>query len=374
VRPLTFDRYLIASFLHVFAACFVAMFGLMVVVDLLENLDEFLARAEDRGTVVLLWNIVRYYGFQSVFFFDRAGAALLLLSVICVLILFQRSGEFSPLLAAGIPMYRVARGLIAAAIGVSTLLLVNQEFVVPRVAFQAYDSRGGAAVANQIEAAYDHSSHLSIDGQRLNLELKEIEEARFVIPAPGLAQEMMILEAPKARFRAENGRRPAGWILQDVTPKADAWKLTEQGRKLIVPLDNGRSAFVATAISCDQLYRRGSSFSLLSTPELLDRIHSPAFGVLSVNRLTAHVHSRLMQPLLNMAAVLMAIPLMVRRESTGLVVDATLCGLSLGTLFGIHQLCQYLGTNQVLPSDLAAWLPVIAGGGGAAWLSGWIRT
>ncbi|OYW11222.1 MAG: hypothetical protein B7Z55_19630, partial [Planctomycetales bacterium 12-60-4] len=76
---LTFDRYLLRSFSHVFLVCFVSMFGLLVVIDLLENLDDFIAK-NSGGQLSLVQNIARYYAFQSIFFLDRAGPAMTLIS------------------------------------------------------------------------------------------------------------------------------------------------------------------------------------------------------------------------------------------------------------------------------------------------------
>jgi lipopolysaccharide export system permease protein len=78
--------------------------------------------------------------------------------------------------------------------------------------------------------------------------------------------------------------------------------------------------------------------------------------------------------MINVIAVLLTIPLMVRRESPGLVADSSLCGFVLAVLFGLTQVFQSLGATHVIPPDLAAWGPVIVGGTLSAWLSGVIKT
>jgi lipopolysaccharide export system permease protein len=94
----------------------------------------------------------------------------------------------------------------------------------------------------------------------------------------------------------------------------------------------------------------------------------------SVHQLVSHLHARLMQPLLNIIAVFVVLPLMVRRESPGLVFDSALCGGALALLFGLTQACLYAGQMRFAAPDLAAWAPVVIGGTLAAWFSGWIRT
>jgi lipopolysaccharide export system permease protein len=374
---MTFDRYLLRGFLHTFGVCFITTFGLVIVIDLLENLDEFLTRNGDRGTAALMRSIVECYAYQSIFFLDRAGPALTIISLMVLLVLLQRSGELHPLLAAGIPMYRVLAPLIMASTGVYVLLALNQEFVVPRIAHAAYETRGGGdATRHDVESFTDHSTRISIDGRSIRLSNRTIDHASFVLPAPGLVHEITILEAPTATFYPAKGNRPAGWLLRDVSPPPVELRerLTDSGRDVVRLPARSKNAFVVSSVTSDQLCQRSSSYSLLSTPELLQRIRCPAFGLVSVHRLVLHFHARLVQPLLNIIAILIVVPLMVRRESPGIVADSALCGFVLAFLFGIVQFSQMLGLNQVVPADLAAWIPVVAGGAISAWLSGVIRT
>ena len=109
---MTYDRYLLRNFLHTFGVCFIAMYGLFVVIDLFENLDEFL-EISGNNSLALLQLIVTLYAYNAIIFLDLAGASLTVVSVMTVLILLQRSGELHPLLAAGIPMYRILRPMIS---------------------------------------------------------------------------------------------------------------------------------------------------------------------------------------------------------------------------------------------------------------------
>ena len=336
---MTYDRYLLRNFLHTFGVCFIAMFGLVAVIDLFENLDELLEINGGNGTIGLVNLIVTLNAYRSVLFLDRAGAALTIISVMTVLILLQRSGELHPLLAAGIPMYRILRPMIFAAVAVNGLLVFNQEFLVPLVAFREHEIR-----------------------HRNDLSQSEVES---------------LIEAPTAKFYPAKGKRPAGWLLLNVTtpPLSDISRnLTDRGRELVRPVPGSSNVFVVSAVTCDQLFKRSSSYTNLSTLEILDRIRCPAFGMMSIHRLVLYIHSRFMQPVLNVIAVLLTIPLMVRRESTGLPADSSLCCLLLATLFGVAQVFQSLGASQVIAPDLAAWGPVVIGGALSAWLSGLIRT
>jgi hypothetical protein len=79
--------------------------------------------------------------------------------------------------------------------GVYTLLALNQEFVVPRIAHAAYETRGGGdATRHDVESFTDHSTRISIDGKSIRLSNRTIDQASFVLPAPSLVTEITILE------------------------------------------------------------------------------------------------------------------------------------------------------------------------------------
>ncbi len=375
---MTYDRYLLRSFFHTFTVCVVSTFGLVAVIDLFENLDEMFELNGNKGLLSLFSLIATLNGYRSILFLDRAGPALIAISVMTVLILLQRSGELHPLLAAGIPMYRILRPLILASIAVNGILMLNQEFLVPRVAFLEHELRHRNNPAQtSVESLTDHSTRISIDGDRVNVPERIIEKPIFVLPAPSLVQDITILEAESAQFLSAKHDQPSGWMLRNLTTPSLAdvsHSLTEKGRELIKVQKNGHDVFVISAITCDQLLKRSSSFTSLSTWELLARIRCPAFGPVSKNRLVLYLHSRFIQPLMNVIAVLLTIPLMVRRESTGLVTDSSLCCFVLAVMFGITQGFQSLGAIEMVPPEFAAWGPVVISGSLSAWLSGIIRT
>jgi len=375
---MTYDRYLLRSFIHTFGVCFIATFGLVAVIDLFENLDELLKQNGNNGTLSLLGLIVTLNGYRSILFLDRAGPALTIITVMTVLILLQRSGELHPLLAAGIPMYRVLRPVIFAAISVNAILLINQELLVPRVAFAEHELRHrNDPSQSEVESLTDHSTRISIDGDHVHVAERTIEHPVFTLPSPSLVTEITPIEAKSAKYIPAKRGQPAGWLIRDVTSPTVAdisHRLTERGRELVFVRRTAPDVFVVSAITCDQLFKRSSSFTSLSTPELLDRIRCPAFGLVSVHRLVLYLHSRFLQPLINTIAVLLTVPLMVRRESPGLVADSSLCGFVLAVLFGLTQGFQSLGASHVITPDLAAWGPVVIGGTLSAWLSGVIRT
>ena len=104
----TFDRYVLSRFLYLFAGFFAASMGLFAVVDGFTNLDGFQKATEGEGMLGLAAYMGENYVYRSAWVFDLIGPTLLSFSVVAVLALMIRHGEVNPLLAAGIPTYRLA--------------------------------------------------------------------------------------------------------------------------------------------------------------------------------------------------------------------------------------------------------------------------
>ncbi|MGV2342146.1 MAG UNVERIFIED_CONTAM: LptF/LptG family permease [Planctomycetaceae bacterium] len=143
----TFDRYVTGRFLHTFVLLFVATLGLYVVIDLFMNIDEFqdnLARdtTAAHGQTELFRRIGEYYFYRTFDFFEMAGPILIVVSAVTVVALLRKSSETFPLLAAGIPAFRLLRPLLITALILNAALFVNQEFVIPSLAVRLQTPRG----------------------------------------------------------------------------------------------------------------------------------------------------------------------------------------------------------------------------------------
>ncbi|GIX05440.1 MAG: hypothetical protein KatS3mg114_1309 [Planctomycetaceae bacterium] len=369
----TFDRYLTRQYVFTLAICFISLFGLVVVIDMLENLDEF--SSDQPAWNTLLLRLVRYYGLQSCFFLERAGFALMVMSSMVLLLVLQSRRELIGLVAAGIPLMRVLQPVLWCSVGLGLLMVANREVVIPALGYAAYESRRGSDFSEiRVEPVYDYSTRISIDGGRLRLSEQMIEEALFVLPVPSLAAEITLVHARQAVQQPAQGTRPAGWLLRGVEPAYSQLPLTEQGRQVVLPTEHPDELFIVTAVTCDQLYKRHASFTLLATSEILKRIHSPAFGPITVQRMITHVHQRLVDPMLGVLTVWWVLPLMVRKESRGMAWDATVSSLVVGLVFGVQQGCLMLASAQTLPADLAAWLPVFVAAAGVCWSLSYLQT
>ncbi len=371
----TFDRYLVKRFFHVFVISFVATYGLYVVIDGFTNVDAFENSDDLHEVGSSLGRMAAYYLLQSVMFFAMVSPILSVISVMVVFALLLKQNEIYPILSAGTPIFRLIVPVLAGAVVINSLVIVDQELVIPHLALRLKAPRGkNEKDAQQVQPVYDFETHILISGQELFLGERKIGNVEFVLPVPEIAFDLTTLKARESFYREATDEHPSGWLLRDVTPQFGQLKLTEKGRKSILSRTNPNEMFVVTDVSFDQLHNRSTNNKFLSTAQLIRRIKNPSYSALWIRGLKLHLHERLTQPLLHLITVLMAIPLIVRKESLSLIANVAICCVVLAAFFGLTQASLYLGTINLMSLDLAAWTPVIIGGSFAAWLSGIVQT
>ncbi|MGE3314493.1 MAG: LptF/LptG family permease [Planctomycetaceae bacterium] len=370
----TFDRYILIKYLHVYVILFVTLFGLFVVFDGFTNVDGF--QQDTSGPGEVLAKMATYYSYQSSFFFDLAGSILAAISIVIVFALLQRNGEIHPILAAGIPTFRLLMPVVVGIMVINAGLIVNQEYIIPRIAPALQASRNGLDKGtDKVDPVYDNSTLILITGEKLSLGKRKILEAKFVLPMGEIAQDLTTIEAAEASYLPASGERPGGWLLSGPRPQLEEIHLADKGEHYVRQLpDFPQTLFIVTDVDFDQLYNRSQSYKLASTPELIRRMKNPAFGITTIRGQMMHFHYRMVRPLINLLMVLVAVPLVVRKESRGLVTNMAVCTAVMAVVLGIIHASTYLGQTNLVTPHLAAWIPVIFSGTLGAWLTGVTQT
>lgn len=376
--------------LHTFAVFFTATYGLYVVIDLFTNIDAFQVVAQGEADAArlagnplsdtdLLLNVLSrigmYYTWHLSDFLELAGPLLITVSVVAVLGLTEKNSESHPVLAAGIPSFRLLKPLLVGAIALNVLLAVNQEVVMPRIAVYLQTPRGRDHTLKQhVIPVYDYSNHMMhIDGESVSVEEARLENAGFYLPEE-YSTRPCTLSAESAVYLPKNDEHPSGWLLTNLTTVLDPADLTSEGRERIFLRPNGRDVFVVSDVNFDHLYAQGRNPKLLPAWELVRRIRSPATGTPTALQQSMALHSRLSRPLLSLLSVVIALPLVLRRESRGLIVNMAICGAVLVVVFAFAQGSQLAGGTGLIAPATAAWLPILVAGTTSVWTSGYIQT
>ena len=369
----TFDLYILRRLMHTYVILFVTFLGLYVVIDGFMNVDDF-QEGTDKVTVVLT-RMGRYYAYQSSMLFDLMGPTTAVASVMVVAGLIVKNSEYQPILAAGVPLVRITVPFVVGLLLTTLAVGINQEAVIPRIAHRLNGPRSELnAALHQVEPVHDYETEILLQGRSIDLETRTMKGAEFVLPAPKLVGELTTLAAESAHYVPRTSKNPAGWVLSGVTPKYADLPLRPRGLELVRPVKDSADVFVATDVGFDLVYNRSNATSRAGTPTLVRQIRNPA-----LSRQTAHdqlmlLHRRFLQPLLNLAAGLACLPLIIRRESRSLVGNMALAATVQGLLFGGVHAATMLGKVHLVGADVAAWAPVVLTGTVAAWLSGYAQT
>ncbi|MEQ8790157.1 MAG: LptF/LptG family permease [Pirellulaceae bacterium] len=362
------DRYVLQLFVKVLAICFISFTGLFIIIDAFGNLEEFLDYGAKRGSLVMV--MVEYYGARTLSFFDRTSSLLALISAMFVVTWMQRSNELTAVMAAGIPKLRIVKPLIAAAVVVSLLGIVNREFFIPSVREQLshnmQDPEG--TVAQTIHRQYDHRTKIFLNGSGTFFGDKRIAMPRFQLPPNNhqFAAYGRELAAANAYYREAEDGRPAGYLLDVVEHPANLTEIDSvrlRGRDAILspkdtPWLEDTQCFVVSDVNFAMLTVGNPWKQFSSTYELISGLNNPSLNVGADVQVT--IHARLVQPLLDLSLLLLGLPMVLKRESRNIFVSAGLCLVVVAAYFLIVIACHGMGSNYLLkPAALAAWAPLM---------------
>jgi lipopolysaccharide export system permease protein len=395
----TIDRYLIKQFIQIFVICFLSMAGLFIVIDAFENLNAFSAQAGQDGSLLAI--ISRYYAYRSLEIFERTGGILAMLAAMFTVTWLSRHQEMTALLAAGISKVRVLKPLLLMTIVVSLLGVLNRELMIPQVRDELmHDTKdlSGQALRN-LEARLDSQTNILLSGEKVVLAERQITNPNFVLPG-NLSRYGKQLTAKNAYHQNATDDHPAGFLLDDIISpphicaqpslrKSEELGAgnAEQGARskeretrgetvIITPLDakwlQPNQLFVVSAMPFTVLASGSQWYNYASTNELIVQLDNPSTDLGADVRVA--LHTRLLQPLMDVTLVMLGLPLMFSRSSRNIFLSIGICVLAALAFTAVAIACQSLGGIGLMSPALAAWLPLMMFIPLAVGMSGALRT
>jgi hypothetical protein len=388
------DRYVIFGFIRNYIISFMVLVGMYVVLDMVFNFSALVkldpvAGTGMRSVAAALYDIFDYYFYQCFLIFVQLSGIIPVVAAAFTLMRLSRFNELTALLAAGVPLLRIASPVILVAVVLNGLLLVDQELVIPEMIPKLIRDHGEVHGAARnyffIEAMQDSSDGLVYaaryfskppDGgppRLLDLDVIEREPRKqrgqnrsFLVPVAHLQADEAVWNASAQQWDLTHGRRVTGIMDDHVSPP----RPVAVYKSNITPEEIG-------------LYRSGNYVELLPTSrinQLLDRPNM--FGKVDLLRVK---HMRVTQPLMNVILLLLAIPCVLTREPNTLKTSATktlvLTGVAMGAVFLFHQFAGAVppgmagtpnGANTW--SMLMAWMPIFIFGPISVYLLDRIKT
>jgi lipopolysaccharide export system permease protein len=366
------DRYIGRAQLHAFVVVFVSLAGLYFVFDAFTNMEEFLSHAAETGSLAKV--LASYYSCRLIWFFDATSPVISLASAMFALSWLERHNELTALLAAGVTRWRIARPVLVFAAVVALLAAVNREVVLPRIreAFARNAQDLGGQLVQPFEPRYDNRTEILFRGRGAQAATAKIESPSLLMP-PQLGTYGPQITAAEAFWRPAEGSRPAGYLLQGIREPADIDGLPAMecgGTPVVLSRASAdwlqpRECFVVSDVTFEQLIGSTNWSQYSSTLELVRAIRNPSLGVGA--DVPLRVHSRFMAPLLDLALVMLGIPLVLGPSRRGVFVAVGLCvGMTVVfflTVMGSHAMV----SGDVFTASMGAWMPLLILAPLAAW-------
>lgn len=361
----TFDRYLTLFFLKIFAICFLSFAGLYIVIHLFSNFDEIMSLGKREGGQIRFMQI--FYGPRLLDLFDRMGPILALVAAIFAFSMMQRRREMSAIEAAGIPKSRMVLPLVISCLVLIVLGTVSRELWLPKfrkelsLTPQTWLDEDGQNSAFQ----KDHLNGLLIRIRKTENEEHEYKNITVQIPIY-LSDRVSRIVASRGDFIEATEHHPAGLLLEGIAEPVQAWKLDSLGSRdqPVVyfakghPWLVGNQVFISTNLTREELAYGLQVTDYSSLSEMIASLQRPTQWFSRTNRIA--VHSRIVRPILDIALILVAFPIVVRFTEDNLLVAAVNCVATICVFQVSVMAFQTLGAlSLVRAASLAAWLPVI---------------
>jgi lipopolysaccharide export system permease protein len=348
------DRQLVRSYVKSYVVCLVSLIALYVVIDLFNNIDEFVQHGQ--GFFSSLGHIASYYAYMSMHIFDRLSEAIVLLAAMFTVAWLQRNNELLPQLSAGISTHRVVRPVLLSACALVFVNVANQELLIPNVRPVIRDDpRGDKHVS--VQGAFDGNG-IHLKGETATRREQCVQKFVCTIPEGVGNGSLVVLQAKEARYVPPGeGEHTGGWLLTGTQPpEVPGWTRKD----VLEMIDPGKYFLHSADVDFDCLTRDRKWFYQISTWRLYQEL-----GRASSSRLASMAvffHMRLTRPLLGMILVVMGLSVILRDQNRNVFISAGVCLVLCAVFFAACLGTKYLGDREFLSPALAAWLPVFVFG------------
>ncbi len=375
MRILDRERYW--AFVKAYFICFTALVGLYVVIDAFSKIDEFEEVADTTGELFV--NMGRYYLIKMSLIYDQICGVITMMAAIFTVTWMQKNNELLAMLSAGISTHRVIRPVLISALAVSSLAVVNQELIMPRLSEELQKDPDDDGVRKVFVYTHEDPNDILLQGNLADRATRSIT-SKFAATIPvRVAGELIEIQAREARYiPADDPTYPTkgGWLIWGakftmVSPSRSLGELTNGVLAKVPdpsiyprPLDAiagrpGASAFfLKTDLDFATMTRSPHWYQFATTVDLVRGLADPT-NVGERADIRVFLHSRLLRPLLAFNLMLLSLPLVLGGAGRNMFVNLGLSLATSGVFYAANFMSQYLGAHDVLTAELAAWAPLI---------------
>jgi lipopolysaccharide export LptBFGC system permease protein LptF len=355
------DRYIIRQFLINFVVLAFVFMMLFVLVDLIVDLDEFLAAGRKRAELLLgadggapgvlqlaagiVWTVADYYGPMVLLVYTFLSGLLVTAAMGFTFTALARNREIIAVIGSGISMYRIAAPVVVVGFGLNLLTLPVQEYLIPPVKEKLARSKSrikqDAVETFNFQFARDQNGNL-LSAAKCDFQRRELTDVTIYF------------RDPAGRTLRRVGAKTADW-----DDAAKRWELHQAHESRLdisssgVTFDPQAVDYYETDLTPSALLARHRSIypRLLSFSELQELRNDPAANAVQI------MHSRFSLLIANALVLLMGLPFFMLREPAHMLVQVIkAAGVCIGAWAGGLVMLQM--NAPFLPPVAMAWLPV----------------
>lgn len=354
----TLDRYILRQFLLNLVILFVVMTLLIVLLDLITNLDEFVKRGQQEGGTGLAvltetaWSVVDFYGPQICMYYVYMAGVLPVAAAGFTLAQMMRNRELVAMVAGGVSLHRVAVPIFLGGVICCALQFVDQELVIPqlrqKLARGQSDVRYGHARPFSLQFLPDGSGALFC-GATFDTQTNTIEDVTILRrDERGRATERITADA--ARWDPVN----RGWQLVNGSSIRRRPESLLPGESL-APQAVG---FIPSDLDPTTILLRNKAMyrHLLSVRQLRSLVDKPR--IVDTRDLKRLIHGRFSLLVMNLLILALGLPFYLKRAPVNLLQQTLLAApLCLGA-WGGGLVMLRIGPENLPPAAIA-WMPVL---------------
>ncbi len=348
---MTLSLYIARRFAWMVARVFAIFFGILMLIDVIEQLRRFSDR--DLG----LWEAARLSLMNVPESLYRILPLILVIAAVALFVGLARSSELVVIRAAGRSGLRFLLAPVTAALLLGALAVAVMNPLVAATT-REYDrllaiARGGSVLSISAEGLWlrqgDDLGQTVIRAARANAEGTVLYGASFVTFA-GSGAPVTRTEAAEARLE------PGAWVLTG----ARQWDLTaaNPAATAAAPRDGLRLPSDLTAATIRDSFGAAQAIAIWDLPAFIAGLERAGFNARAYR---VWYQMELALPLLLAAMVLVAAGFTMRHARAGGVGRMVMLALAAGFfIFFLRNFAQVLGENGQIPVALAAWTPPAA--------------
>lgn len=342
------DRYVAKSFVNPFIFCTMMFITMFIVVDALNNLDDFLSSTSSLKIIFL------YYASMLPMILSYILPSSTLIAALYGLGVLNRHQEIIAMKAGGVSSFQILRPILHLAFLISLALLFMNESITPKSAILSTSIKQGMILKSQ-----DSLNERSIENVAILANGNRMLFARELHPNTNTLYDVILLDHyPNMSLKSKKTAQRAvyqnsKWTLYDVME----YDVDMRGDIQNKPLRH-ESLSVDIHETPEDFLNQYTQSEFMSYRQLKAYIQTTQVsGFKTSNRLKTEMHEKISHPFICFIMLLVSAPIALISRRGGAMISIGVGLIVIVTYYGCAALSGALGKGGVIPAEWAAWLP-----------------